>query len=150
MGEQEECLNIGGHSHLSMNNRLSWEEYALALAKVASSRSQDPFLQVGACALRYDHSVAAVGYNGPPPGIDIDWSDRDERRKRISHAENSCLRYVKPGECYLIAVTLSPCTNCVVQIASYGIKKIIYGEEYDKGENWKELAAEFKLEVIKL
>jgi deoxycytidylate deaminase len=64
--------------------RQSWDEYALRLAWQASdSRSQDPYVQVGACALRHDMSVAGVGYNGLPPDIDIDWSDRDERRLQI-------------------------------------------------------------------
>ena len=49
--------------------RLDWEEYALELARVASLRSEDPFMKVGACVLRNDNSVAGVGYNGAPPGI---------------------------------------------------------------------------------
>ena len=62
--------------------RLDWEEYALELARVAALRSEDPFMKVGACVLRHDNSVAGLGYNGAPPGIEIDWSNRDERRKR--------------------------------------------------------------------
>ena len=64
---------------IQKNNRISWEEYALELAKVSSRRSEDPYVQVGACILRLDNSVAGLGYNGAPNGIEIDWSDRDER-----------------------------------------------------------------------
>ena len=55
------------------DKRPSWEEYALELAKVASKRSEDPYLKVGASVLRYDNSVAGLGYNGAPPNIEIDW-----------------------------------------------------------------------------
>ena len=60
--------------------RLDWQEYALELARVASLRSEDPFMKVGACVLRHDNSVAGLGYNGAPPGIEINWENRDERR----------------------------------------------------------------------
>ena len=42
-------------------SRLSWEQYALMIAKVASARSEDPYQKVGACVLRNDFSVASVG-----------------------------------------------------------------------------------------
>lgn len=128
--------------------RISWENYALKLAEVAAERSEDIYLKVGSCALRHDHSVAGIGYNGPPAGINIDWSNRDERRKRIVHSEINCLRYCKPGECYLIACTLLPCNSCLTVIASYGIKKIVYGEIYDKDDSTLKLAAEFGIELV--
>lgn len=130
--------------------RISWEQYALALAKTASMRSEDPYIKVGACALRHDNSVAGLGYNGPPRGIEIDWSNRDERRKRICHAESNCLSHCKPGECKLIASTLLPCHNCLQIIAAYGIKKIIYAEVYDKDDLTLKLAKEFGIELVQI
>lgn len=127
------------------NRRPTWEEYALELARTASSRSQDPFIKVGACALRFDKSVAALGYNGPPKGIEIDWSDREERRKRIVHAEMNCLAYCRPNEIELIAVTLLPCSSCINLIASYGIKRVIYGEVYKRDDTALQLAQEYKI-----
>ena len=59
------------------DKRPSWEEYALELAKVASKRSEDPYLKVGASVLRYDNSVAGLGYNGAPPNIEIDWDEME-------------------------------------------------------------------------
>ena len=99
--------------------RIDWERYALSLAKVAALRSEDPFVKVGACVLRHDNSVASLGYNGAPPKINIDWSDRDERRRRVIHAEANALRYVKPQECRLLACTLLPCNDCLKLISSY-------------------------------
>ena len=128
--------------------RISWEEYALALARIASLRSEDPYVKVGACALRHDNSVAGVGYNGAPPSLNIDWSDRDERRKRVIHAEINALRYVQPNECSLLACTLLPCNDCLKTIASYGITKLVFGEEYDKDPSSLDLANEFGIELI--
>lgn len=128
--------------------RPSWEEYALALARTASIRSEDPYVKVGACALRYDKSVAAVGYNGPPRGVNIDWTNREERRKRIVHAEVNCLAHSRPGEIEILATTLLPCSSCITVIAAYGIKKVIYGEIYHRDDCALQLAEEFGIELI--
>ena len=128
-------------------NRLSWEEYALSLAKTSSLRSEDPYVQVGACILREDMSVAAVGYNGAPSGIEIDWSDRDVRRKRVVHAEINALRYVRPNEGFIIACTLLPCSPCVQTIAAHGIKRIIYENIYQMDDLAFTLCKEFKIEI---
>tara|TARA_R110002110_G_scaffold402306_2_gene619541 strand:- start:141 stop:542 length:402 start_codon:yes stop_codon:yes gene_type:complete len=130
--------------------RLDWESYALNLAKVASLRSEDPFIKVGACALRHDNSVASLGYNGAPPKIDINWMDRDERRKRVVHAEVNALRYVKPEECKLLACTLLPCNDCLKLIASYGIKEVIYIDEYEGDNSSLILAQEFEINLKKI
>jgi len=44
--------------------RISWEEYALRMAQVASMRSEDRFKKVGACALDINNRVIGVAYNG--------------------------------------------------------------------------------------
>ncbi len=129
--------------------RPTWEEYALMLAQTASVRSQDPFIKVGACALRWDNTVASLGYNGPPPKIDIDWSDRDERRKRVCHAEVNVLKYIKPGECRLIASTLLPCNSCLLNIAAYQIPEIIYVDVYKNDTSSLDLAKELNIRLIK-
>ncbi len=130
--------------------RPTWEEYALDLAFVAARRSPDPDTKVGSCALRHDHSVASLGYNGPPKGIEIDFSDREERRKKMIHSEANCLRYTKPGECYLLACTLLPCNPCLTLIASYGIKTIIFSKVYTRDDSTLLLADEFGIELKQL
>ena len=115
--------------------RPSWEEYALALARVAATRSEDPHRQVGACILRADHSVASLGYNGAPSGVDgVDWSDRDARRPYVMHAEVNALRYIQPFDGVLLVVSTQPCRTCLVAIAAYGIKRVLYGDEWDRPE----------------
>jgi dCMP deaminase len=107
------------------------EEYALALAKTAATRSEDQHNKVGCALIRHDKTIAALGYNGAPPGIEVDWSDRAERRVYVVHAEQNALRYVRPGEIMLLATTLMPCINCVPTIASYGIKRVVYASTLD-------------------
>ncbi|MAH50820.1 deoxycytidylate deaminase [Candidatus Pacearchaeota archaeon] len=128
-------------------SRLNWQEYALEIAKVASGRSEDPYLKVGSCVLRHDNSIAGVGYNGAPPGIEIDWSDRNDRRLRVVHAEVNALRYTRPGECYILACTLLPCNECLRMIASYGIKELVYQSVYDKDVSSLRLAEEFQINL---
>lgn len=140
-------INLCG---IPFSSRPSWEEYALALAQTASSRSQDPYKKVGACALRFDKSVAAIGYNGPPRGIEIDWSNREERRRRVIHAECNCLTYCKPNEIWLLASTLLPCSACMQLIGSYSIKSVVYSEIYSRDDFALQLAKEYKIELHKI
>ncbi len=111
--------------------RLTWEQYALNLATAAASRSEDPYHKVGAALLHPDHSVASVGYNGAPPGVELDWSDRNARRAMVIHAEANALRFVRPGEIELMATTMMSCQTCVLLAAAYRIPRIIYLEELD-------------------
>lgn len=136
----------------SMENifRPSWEQYALALAKTASARSQDPYVKVGACAVRFDKSIAALGYNGAPKGIEINWANRDERRKRVVHAEINCLCYCKPNEIEFIATTLLPCRSCMQTIAAYSIKKVIFNEIYQQDDFAIQLAKEYNIELVQI
>ena len=130
--------------------RISWEEYALRLAETGAARSEDPFERVGACVLREDYSVAGIGYNGAPPGIKIDWTNRDSRRKRVVHAEVNALRYVRPNEGFLLACTLMPCQDCIKMVANYGIKRVYFREVYSRDGSAITLAKEFKIKLRQL
>jgi len=122
---------------------MNWNEYAINLAYAVSEKSKDPWRKVGACILRADNSIAAVGYNGFPAGMLEDWSNRDTRRSFVVHAEQNALRYTRPGEGVLIAVTTLPCNDCLKAIAAYGIKQVIYKESYEYDESSLNLAANF-------
>lgn len=117
------------------NHRISWEEYALRIAEVASLRSEDPFKKVGACALDQNNRVIGVSYNGLAPGVVVSnsfWDDRDKRRPYMIHAEANLLSLFKRGECNLLACTLLPCSCCASMISAYGIKKVVYQEIYKR------------------
>jgi dCMP deaminase len=133
--------------------RKTWEETAIKLAyTIADCRSEDPYVQVGACVVKKKGFGLSVGYNGAPTKVDIDWSDRDERRKKVLHAETNILNWVLPGEVEFLAITHLPCPECIKAIAQKGIKKIIYSELMDKYDNdlTFQLAKIFDIEVRQL
>ena len=132
---------------MDKTKRISWESYALELAKVASKRSEDPYLKVGACVLRGDNAVASLGYNGAPPNIEIDWKDRDARRKRVVHAEVNALRYIKPGEGRVLACTHLPCNECLRTIAAYGIPNVVFGEIYQNDYSSLEICKDLQINL---
>jgi dCMP deaminase len=132
-----------------MADRIDKYTWWLLLAELASARSEDPWCKVGAIGIREDGSIAGVSYNGAPPKIEIDWSNRDERRKYVVHAETNLLRYIKPNECPTVATTISPCFDCLKNLASYGVKEIYFKEYYDKCDK-KELQKMAKLFKIDL
>ena len=135
------------------NQRIPWERYALDLAKAASQRSEDPYMQVGACALNKHNMVLAVGYNGLGAGKKVDesfWLDRGKRRPFMIHAEANCLSLVKRGEVDLLAVTLLPCASCATLIASYGIPRVVYEQEYERDMKALEIFDFYDIECVKL
>lgn len=113
--------------------RLTWDEYAMALARTAALRSEDTFVAVGAVILDAGHVVRGVGYNGTFSGVDIDWTDRETRRSYVIHAEQNALRYVTPDTVKggTIVCTHIPCDVCTKLIASYGISRIVWGSTLD-------------------
>lgn len=129
----------------------SWPTYAMLLANAAKLNSEHPWDKVGACALRADHSVISTGYNNPPSGISINWDDQLERNTKVVHAEANCLDFCRRGEAEILAVTLSPCAECMKLLASKKVKEIYYLREYDKDvEKRQWLAKEFRLNITKL
>jgi dCMP deaminase len=117
--------------------RLSIPEYAMALAHVASLRSEDPYRKVGAVAFDFDNRVIGTAYNGLAPGFNADhefWIDRDARRKFMLHAEvNLCSLFTR-GNVKLIACTTEPCTSCTQMLCAYGVKEIYYRDGYADSE----------------
>jgi dCMP deaminase len=113
--------------------RLSIPQYAMALAHVASLRSEDPYRKVGAAALDWDNRVIGTAYNGLAPGFDAPadfWDDREARQKFMLHAEVNLCSLFRRGEAKLVATTTMPCTACMQTLCAYGIKEIYYREVY--------------------
>ena len=134
---------------MQRKSRINWW---MDLAKIGATRSEDPWYKVGAVGVREDGSIAGVSYNGAPPNIEIDWSNRDERRKYVVHAETNLLRYIKPKECKTVAVTLAPCFDCLKNLASYGVQTIYFIDYYEKcnKDELHQMADLFKINLIKL
>ena len=133
-------------------NRLNWAQTAINLAyDIAKYRSEDPYVQVGACIIKKDKSML-LGYNGAPSGVDIEWANRDKRRARVLHAEANVLNFVKPNEVELLACTHLPCTECLKVIAQKQIDKVYFAEYLDNYDSDAtiELANEFGIELSQI
>lgn len=135
-----------------ISNRLTIPQYAMALAHVASLRSEDPFRKVGAVAIDFDNRVIGTAYNGLAPGYDADpdfWADRDARRKYMLHAEvNLCSLFTR-GNVRLVACTTKPCTSCMQMLCAYGIKEVYFREDYPDSEA-DAIAARYGVQLVQL
>jgi dCMP deaminase len=137
-----------------MNNRISFIEAASQTAKIWSTRSEDMHKKVGACILNKEGRVLSVGYNGLTPKLNVDvnfWQNRDHRRDYVIHAESNALSLIKKqDDPYLIATTLLPCSHCATNIACYGIKTVVYNQEYEKDQKAKDIFKFYNIELIKI
>ncbi len=119
------------------STRITIPQYAMALAEVASLRSEDPFRKVGAVAIDHANRVIGTAYNGLAPGFDASgdfWVDREARQKFMLHAEvNLCSLFTR-GTVRLVAVTTKPCTSCMQMLCAYGIQEIYYRDDYAGSE----------------
>lgn len=119
------------------SDRLSIPRYAMALAHVASLRSEDPYRKVGAAALDFDNRVIGTAYNGLAPGFDPPagfWDDRKARQKFMLHAEVNLCSLFRRGEVKIVATTTMPCTACMQTLCAYGVKEIYYRDVYQASD----------------
>ena len=125
---------------------ITWDEYFMGVAILASKRSKDPNTQVGACIVDENNVILSTGYNGFPYGCSDDefpW-DRtgdDTKYSYVVHAELNAIlnargKNLKGSKIY---VDLFPCNECAKAIIQSGISEIIY--LYDKYADTKETKA---------
>jgi dCMP deaminase len=137
-----------------MKDRISFENLAVQFAIASSKRSEDPYKKVGAAILNKEGRLLSIGYNGLQSKQEINhdfWSNREERRKYVIHAEINALSRIKREEQpYILATTLLPCSPCASNIASYGIKKVIYNEEYLLDKGALDIFKFYNTEIIKI
>ncbi len=119
---------------------ISWDEYFMAVAKLAGMRSKDPNTQVGACIVSRANKILSMGYNGFPMGCSDDefpWArvgeTIDTKYAYVTHAElNAILNYRGDLEGAKLYVSLFPCNECAKAIIQSGIKTVVYGDnKYD-------------------
>lgn len=113
---------------------ISWDEYFMGVAKLASHRSKDPSTTVGACIVNQDNKIISTGYNGSPTGYDDDnmpWdregSFENTKYAYVCHSElNAILNSPSVLTNCKLYVTLFPCNECAKAIVQSGIKEVIY------------------------
>lgn len=128
--------------------RVTWEEYFMMIAEVASSRCTCFSVAKGA-AIVVDGHVVSTGYNGAPAGVRNCKYDIGVCRKRslgYGHGEghNECLAVHAEANAILSAgqvgvrirggtlyCTHKPCSECTKLIINSGITKIVYKHDYE-------------------
>ncbi len=121
---------------------ISWDEYFMAVAKLAGLRSKDPHSQVGSCIVSNDNKILSMGYNGFPIGCPDDefpWEregdETDTKYPYVVHSELNAILNYRGGslEGAKLYVSLFPCNECAKAIIQAGIKTIVYDDDKYEG-----------------
>ena len=132
-------------------NRISWDDYFMQTAELASVRSPCERLKVG-CVLVKNNRLISMGYNGVLAGTDHQSIVRNGHEQATIHAEiNAITDAAKRGVSIDEAVayiTHYPCLNCFKALASSGIRKIYYKEDYRNDPVVEELG--YGISLVKL
>ena len=117
---------------------ISWNEYFMGVATLASKRSKDPNTQVGACIVDKDNYIVSVGYNGMPLGCSDDefpWDRQggtlDTKYAFVTHAELNAILNSKTAnlEGSTVYVTLFPCNECTKALIQKRVGKVVYMDD---------------------
>ena len=123
-----------------MKSPLSWEEYFMTLALVASLKSKDQSTQVGAVIVdNHSRKVVSAGYNGFPRYMDDAKvpQTRPEKYLYVVHAElNAILHAERSLDDCTLYVSVFPCAECTKAVIQSGIKTVIYLNELS-GDDWE-------------
>lgn len=117
----------GGYS----SDEKKWDKRFLEMASLVAGWSKDPSSKTGAVIVRPDRTVAAVGFNGFPKGMEDreEWlNNRVEKYSRIVHCEiNALIHAREPVVGYtLYTVPFASCDRCAVQMLQAGIRRFVF------------------------
>lgn len=134
--------------------RIDWDQYFLAQAKIAALRSTCTRLMVGSAIVR-ENRIIASGYNGSVADGDHCIDDGcyivDGHCVRTVHAEANallqCAKFGVPTNETTLYVTHFPCLQCTKQIIQAGIRKVVYEEDYRNHELAVQLFKESEVQV---
>lgn len=129
-----------------MDQRPSWDEYFMEMAKLTARRSTCLRRNVGAVIVK-DRHIIATGYNGAPRGIThcdeiggclrekmgIASGERHELCRALHAEQNAIIQAATLGQSIegaTIYCTHQPCIICAKMIINAGIKRIVVQEGY--------------------
>ena len=131
--------------------RISWNDYFMKAATLASVRSPCDRLKVG-CVLVKNNRLISMGYNGFLAGTDHRSIVRWGHEQATIHAEiNAITDAAKRGvsiDDTIAYITHYPCINCFKALASSGVKKIYYQVDYKNDPFIEELG--YGISLIKV
>ncbi len=130
---------------MKRQNYITWDEYFMGVALLASMRSKDPCTQVGACIVDCENHILSTGYNGFPWGCSDDefpWeregSYSETKYPFVVHAELNAILNANGKNLVgaKIYVSLFPCNECAKAIIQAGIKEVLYlSDKYEESES---------------
>jgi dCMP deaminase len=120
-----------------------WQGRFIKLAEEISTWSKDSSSRVGAVIVRPDRTIASIGFNGFPRGVDDGHeriANRDTKLLYTIHAEmNAILSAKEQLKDYSIFVwPFQPCAHCASSIIQAGIKEVYcpFNAHLDSYERW--------------
>ena len=139
-----------------MDQRVSWDEYFMNVARVVATRATCDRKHVGAVLVR-DRTILSTGYNGSIRGLphctEAGHMMEDGHCVATVHAEaNAIIQAAKNGvaiEGATIYTTASPCWPCFKLVANAGCRRIVFGEFY-RDERIFEYAQRAWIELVEL
>lgn len=146
------------------DQRPSWDEYFMSIARLVSGRSTCLRRKVGAVLVK-GKRILCTGYNGAPAGLrhclDIGClreklgikSGQRHELCRALHAEQNVLIQAAyhgiPVAGSVLYCTNLPCSICTKMLINAGIKRIYYEEGYPDDMS-RDMLAEAGIELVKL
>lgn len=125
----------------------------LKIAKIWAECSSAKKLQVGAIIVK-NNTIISDGYNGTCHGFDNTCEDENFKTyPHVLHAEANAItklaKSTQSSEDATIFITHPPCLDCAKLIIQAGIKRVVYGNEWDKPKTRAgiELLLQAKIEV---
>lgn len=130
-------------NYFEVKNHVSWDEYFILQAIMASFKSKDPATKVGCVFVDQNNHQLTMGYNGFVAGIDesqLPWGKdkaqplEHQKYGYVVHSEANAILHsptsLAGSRCY---VTLFPCHECAKLLASSKVSEVIYISDKHKG-----------------
>lgn len=129
-----------------MERRMSWDEYFMEMARLASRRSTCLRRRTGAVLVR-DNRVIATGYNGAPKGLPhcsevgcvreelkVPSGQRHELCRGLHAEQNAIIQAAVFGVSTrgaTLYTTTYPCSICAKIIINAEVAEVVYDDEYE-------------------
>ena len=123
-------------------NQSSLDKTYMNMARELSKLSHAKRRKVG-CLIVKDTHIIAEGINGTPRGFDnncefVDHVDHFYTKPEVLHAESNAItklaRSTNSSQGSTLYVTCCPCFDCAKLIIQSEIVRVVYDEEYSKGD----------------
>lgn len=146
---------------IAMQERPSYDEYFMEMAKVVARRSTCLRRKVGAILVKDKH-ILSTGYNGAPKGLShcakvgclreklsVPSGERHELCRGLHAEQNAIIQAAVFGVSIkdsMLYSTDTPCVVCVKMLINAGVSEIVFSGEYPD-ELAKKLLRESKIKI---